>query len=68
MVEVARRGGFDIIRPRHPENPLRERFGGTPAYEPEMREVYRRLRGLDDGLPPIEKTDLLTTPLWAVHR
>ena len=30
----------------------------------EMREIYRRLRGLDDGLPPIEKTDLLTTPLW----
>jgi hypothetical protein len=30
----------------------------------EMRELYRRLRGLDDGLPPVEKTDLLTTPLW----
>jgi hypothetical protein len=30
----------------------------------EMREIYRRLRGLDDGLPPIEKTDLLTTLLW----
>jgi hypothetical protein len=30
----------------------------------DMREIYRRLRGLDDGLPPIEKTDLLTTPLW----
>lgn len=30
----------------------------------EMRELYRRLRGLDDGLPPIEKTDLLTTHLW----
>ena len=31
----------------------------------EMRAIYRRLRGLDDGLPPIEKTDLLTTPLWS---
>ena len=30
----------------------------------EMREIYRRLRGLDDGLPPIEKTDLLSTPRW----
>jgi hypothetical protein len=30
----------------------------------EMREIYRRLRNLDDGLPPIEKTDLLTTPRW----
>jgi hypothetical protein len=30
----------------------------------EMRELYRRLRGLDDGLPPIEKTGLLSTPRW----
>jgi hypothetical protein len=30
----------------------------------EMREIYRRLRVLDDGLPPIEKTSLLTTTLW----
>ncbi|GIF73309.1 hypothetical protein [Asanoa siamensis] len=34
----------------------------------EMREIYGRLRGLDDGLPPIEKTDLLTTPLWKQGR
>jgi hypothetical protein len=34
VVEVARRGGFDIIRPRHPENPLRQLFRGTPAYSP----------------------------------
>jgi hypothetical protein len=30
-----------------------------------MREIYRRLRGLDDGPPPIEKTPLLTTARWA---
>lgn len=30
----------------------------------EMRELYRRLRGLDDGLPPIEKTYLLSTAQW----
>jgi hypothetical protein len=29
-----------------------------------MRAVYQRLRGLDDGLSPIEKTGLLTPALW----
>ena len=29
-----------------------------------MRDTYRRLRELDDGLPPIEKTDLLSDTLW----
>ena len=29
-----------------------------------MRDVYRRLRELDDGLPPIEGTDLLSPELW----
>ncbi|GID93311.1 hypothetical protein Adi01nite_27230 [Amorphoplanes digitatis] len=30
----------------------------------QLREIYRRLRNLDDGLPPIEKTALLTTTRW----
>jgi hypothetical protein len=30
-----------------------------------MRDIYTRLRGLDDGLPPIEKTDLLSNALWS---
>ena len=30
-----------------------------------MRDTYARLRGLDDGLPPIEDTDLLSVKLWA---
>jgi hypothetical protein len=30
-----------------------------------MRDTYRRLRGLDDGLPPIEKTDLLSDTRWS---
>jgi hypothetical protein len=30
-----------------------------------MRDTYRRLRKLDDGLPPIEKTDLLSDILWS---
>jgi len=29
-----------------------------------MRAIYRRLRGLDDGLPPIETTRLMTPGLW----
>lgn len=34
VIEVARRGGYDIVRPRHPEHPLRMRFAGVPAYLP----------------------------------
>jgi hypothetical protein len=30
-----------------------------------MRDTYQRLRGLDDGLPPIEKTGLLSHALWS---
>ncbi|WP_127508478.1 DUF1684 domain-containing protein [Actinoplanes solisilvae] len=33
-VEVAKRGGFHIVRPRHPANELRVNFRGVPAYEP----------------------------------
>jgi uncharacterized protein len=32
VIEVARRGGHDIVRPRHPDSPLRTAFRGTPAY------------------------------------
>jgi uncharacterized protein len=37
VIEVAKRGGYDIVRPRHPGNPLRENFRGVPAYEPDPR-------------------------------
>lgn len=30
-----------------------------------MRTIYTRLRGLDDGLPPIEKTNVLESPRWS---
>ena len=30
-----------------------------------MRDTYSRLRGLDDGLPPIERTDLLAPKFWS---
>jgi uncharacterized protein len=37
VLEVARRCGYDILRPRHPHNPLRLVFTGTPAYPPDPR-------------------------------
>jgi uncharacterized protein (DUF1684 family) len=37
VIEVARRGGNDIVRPRHPDNPRRTAFHGTPAYAPDPR-------------------------------
>jgi uncharacterized protein (DUF1684 family) len=36
-IEVAKRGGHDIVRPRHPDHPLRLAFRGTPDYEPDPR-------------------------------
>jgi uncharacterized protein len=39
VIEVAKRGGFDIVRPRHPDHPLRTQYRGTPAYEPDDRWV-----------------------------
>ncbi|MBM9466107.1 DUF1684 domain-containing protein [Nakamurella leprariae] len=37
VLEVAKRGGHDILRPRHPDHPLRTAFTGTPAYAPDPR-------------------------------
>ncbi|MFG2819260.1 DUF1684 domain-containing protein [Kitasatospora sp. NPDC048365] len=37
LVEIAKRGGHDILRPRHPDNELRVRFTHTPAYPPDPR-------------------------------
>ncbi|CAM5688852.1 DUF1684 domain-containing protein [Streptomyces purpurascens] len=39
VIEIAKRGGHDVIRPRHPEHPLRTAFTGTPAYAPDPRWV-----------------------------
>ncbi|MER5966055.1 DUF1684 domain-containing protein [Streptomyces sp. NPDC002057] len=39
VIEVAKRGGHDIVRPRHPDHPLRADFAGTPAYAPDPRWV-----------------------------
>lgn len=35
VVELAKRGGEYIVRPRHPGNPLLAGYKGTPAYEPD---------------------------------
>lgn len=40
-VEVARRGGRDIVRPRDPANPYLARFSGTPTYLPNPRWIAR---------------------------
>jgi uncharacterized protein len=34
VIEVAKRMGHYIIRPRHPESPLRLSFAGVPVYQP----------------------------------
>jgi uncharacterized protein (DUF1684 family) len=39
VLEVAKRGGHDILRPRHPDHPLRAQFRGTPSYAPDPRWV-----------------------------
>lgn len=39
VIEVARRGGHDIVRPRHPNTSLLNGFAGTPAYAPDPRWV-----------------------------
>jgi hypothetical protein len=48
VYEVARRGGNDILRPRHPDSPVLTAFRGTPAYGPDPRWVVRgRYRPFD---------------------
>ncbi|GIH07696.1 hypothetical protein Rhe02_57630 [Rhizocola hellebori] len=37
VIEIARRGGFDIVRPRHPSHPLLTAYPGTPAYPADPR-------------------------------
>jgi uncharacterized protein (DUF1684 family) len=41
VLEIAKRGGHNILRPRHPENPLRVDFHGTPAYPADPRWVLQ---------------------------
>jgi uncharacterized protein (DUF1684 family) len=39
VLEVAKRGGSDILRPRHPDNPVLVGYPGTPAYPADPRWV-----------------------------
>ncbi|QNP75360.1 DUF1684 domain-containing protein [Streptomyces roseirectus] len=52
VIEVAKRGGSDIVRPRHPDAPLRTAFTGTPAYAPDPRwSVTGRYVPFDEPRP-----------------
>jgi uncharacterized protein len=52
VIEVARRCGHDIVRPRHPGNPLRLNFAGTPAYEPDPSwALHGRYVAFDEPRP-----------------
>jgi uncharacterized protein len=39
VLEIARQGGSDFLRPRHPGNPLRVNFRGCPTFRPDQRWV-----------------------------
>lgn len=39
VIEVAKRGGYDIVRPRDPRHPTRLNYPGTPAFPPDPRWV-----------------------------
>jgi|SRR5690625_3468017 len=47
---------------------LEKAAGGTHIQNrATMRELYGRLRGLDDGLPPLKDTRLMNLPCWEQH-
>ncbi|MDT0169587.1 DUF1684 domain-containing protein [Pseudarthrobacter sp. BRE9] len=41
VIELAKRGGEYIVRPRHPENLLLQAYQGTPAYSPDAAFAVR---------------------------
>lgn len=41
VIELAKRGGEYIVRPRNPENPLLQDYQGTPAYSPDAAYAVR---------------------------
>ena len=43
-----------------------ERAAGSRhlPHRDDMRDLYNRLRGLDDGLPPLKDTPLMSLPCW----
>ncbi|KAB1657337.1 DUF1684 domain-containing protein [Pseudoclavibacter chungangensis] len=52
VVELAKRGGHDIVRPRHPGTPLLRDYTGTPTYVPNPRWVaHGRFVPFDEPRP-----------------
>lgn len=50
--EVARRGGNDILRPRHPQHPTLVDYPGTPVYPPNRRWIAEgTFRPFDEPKP-----------------
>lgn len=51
-VEIARRGGYDVVRPRNPANPVLISYTGTPAYPADEKWVVPgRYRPFDEPQP-----------------
>ena len=51
-IEIARRGGFDVVRPRHPDNPVLTGYSGTPAYPADEKWVVTGVyRAFDEPQP-----------------
>ena len=51
-IEVARRGGRDIVRPRDPASPFLTAYSGTPAYDPDPAwSIPARFVRYDDAEP-----------------
>jgi uncharacterized protein (DUF1684 family) len=40
VIEVAKRGGNDIVRPRHPDHPTLTQYRGTSAFAPDPRWAF----------------------------
>jgi uncharacterized protein len=52
VIEVARRGGSDVVRPRHPDSPVLAGYSGTPAYPADPRwQVTGRYAPFDEPRP-----------------
>ncbi|QIG39566.1 DUF1684 domain-containing protein [Microbacterium sp. 4R-513] len=48
VIEVAKRGGHDILRPRRPDHPFLATYSGTPVYVPDPRwRVAARFEAYD---------------------
>lgn len=52
VIEIAKRGGEDIIRPRHPDHEILAAYQGTPAFAPDPSWVIEgRYTAYDEPVP-----------------